>query len=438
MSVASLSAGSITIFTGLRLIDGTGREPVDDASVVIEDGRIVAAGKMDPAAYSERKDKEVVACAGQTIIPGLISDHSHVGLVKDGKVSPENYTAENIEATLRQYESYGITAVMSLGVNKDLLYPLRDAQRHGQIGGAEVFTADHGLGVTNAAPPLPVGTDQIARPKTADEARQFVREMADRHADIIKLWVDDFFGSVEPKMPPEIYRAIIDEAHQHGLRVAAHLFYLEDAKQLLRDGLDVVAHSVRDQPVDDEFITLAKHHHAAYIATLALDESQYVYAEHPAWMDSAAFRAAADPKLLETWLSPQYAARMKANPTTPRNRAAHEMAMQNVKRAHDAGVLVGFGTDSGAAPTRLAGWAEHRELQLLVEAGLSPMEAIVCATRNAAQVIGAGAERGTLEPGKRADFLILAANPLEAIANTTKLVAVYHGGKRIAPAFSEK
>lgn len=434
---APVFAGGVTIFTGARLIDGSGRPAQENATLVIEDGRIVAAGQVDLSAYEARKDKQVISCEGKTIMPGIISDHSHLGVVKAGNVSPENYTPENIEAALHRYEGYGVTAVMSLGVNKDLLYPLRDEQRAGKLGGAQVFTADRGIGVANAAPPMAMGTDQITRPATPEEARETVRAMAVRKADIIKIWVDDFFGAHEPKMSPAIYAAVIDEAHKNGLRVAAHIFYLADAKQLLKDGLDVVAHSVRDQAVDQEFIDMMKRNHACYISTLELDEAQFVFAEHPVWMDSPAFRSAVDAKVLNSWLSPEFVHRTEANPLTPKNKAAFAMALQNVKTLHDAGVMVGFGTDSGATPTRLPGWAEHRELQLLVKAGLTPAQAIVCATRNAAETIGEGKNRGTLEPGKRADFLILSANPLEDIGNTTKLSAIYNGGVRVEAAFKE-
>ena len=268
--------------------------------------------------------------------------------------------------------------------------------------------------------------------------------MAARQPDLIKLWLDDNFGTL-PKMEPEVYRAGVaeahaatDEAHRQGLRVAAHLFYLADAKALVEAGVDILAHSVRDRPVDAELIARMKERHVAYIPTLALDESQYVYAEHPAWMDTPFFRRAVDPGLLATWLGPEYAGKLRTNPTTPRNQAAHAQAMRNVKTLHDAGILVAMGTDSGAMPTRLAGFGEHRELQLLVEAGLSPMEAIVCATAHSAEVIGQGRERGTLEPGKYADFLVLSADPLADIQNTTRLVAVWHGGRPVSSVLEDE
>lgn len=433
---SSLNAAPPVIFTGARIIDGDGGAPVEEGNLVVQDGRIVAVGKVDIGSYVNQDGAKVVPLEGKTIIPGLISDHSHLGVVKDGKVSTDNFTPENILAALKQYEGYGVTGVLSLGVNKDLLYPMIEKQRAGQLEGADVYTADRGLGVALAAPPIPMGEDQIARPKTVEEARQIVRDMAARRPDIIKVWVDNFFGAEEPKMSPEIYTAIIDESHKYGLRVAAHIFYLEDAKRLLRDGVDVIAHSVRDQPVDEEFIELMKKNKAGYIATLTLDEAQFIYAEHPEWMDSSAFRAAVSPELREKWLGEEYAAKMKTSPLTKLNKAALAQGMKNVKALHDAGVLVGFGTDSGATPARLPGWAEHRELQLLVAAGLTPAEAIQCATRNAAEVLGDIKNRGTLEVGKQADFVVLEKNPLEDIQNSTSIRSVYHKGRKIEPAFA--
>jgi imidazolonepropionase-like amidohydrolase len=313
-------------------------------------------------------------------------------------------------------------------MNKDELYAWREEQRAGKLPGADIFTADRGIGVPSSAPPV-AEPNPVYRPKNPEEARAAVRETAARHPDLLKMWVDDFFGSV-PKMSAAVYRAIITEAHAQNLRVASHLFYLADAKALVTDGLDVIAHSVRDQLVDEEFLAAMRAHKTLYIPTLALDESQYIYAEHPAWMDTPFFQRAVAPELLRKWLSPEYSAKMRVDPKTPRNKAAAAIGQLNAKLIFDAGITIAMGTDSGALPTRVAGFGEHRELQLLVQAGLSPMDALVCATRNSAQVLGQERERGTLQPGKRADFIILNANPLEDIRNTEEIEAVWHGGKK--------
>ncbi len=431
---------STTAMVGARLIDGTGRPAAENATLIIRGDRIeaVSAGEAAPTVPVGVK---VIDLHGKTIMPGLISAHSHLGLTRGASVAnAENYTRDNVARQLAQYEGYGVTGVMSLGVNRDVLYTWREEQCQGKLPGADIFTADRGLGVPGGVPPFPVPGDQVYRPTTPEAARAAVREMAARGPDLLKLWLDDNFGQL-PKMAPEVYRAAIeeahaaiDEAHRHGLRVAAHLFYLADAAALVDAGVDVLAHSVRDKPVDEALIAQMKARRVAYIPTLALDESHYVYAEHPAWMDAPFFTRAVDPTLLAEWSGPPYAQKIKANPATAKNRAAHVMAMRNVKALHNVGVLIALGTDSGAMPTRVAGFAEHRELQLLVEAGLTPMEAIVCATAHSAEVIGQARERGTLEPGKRADFLVLDANPLDDIRHTERLSMIWHGGKSVLPA----
>ena len=436
---AAVASSPVTVLTGARLIDGTGRPPMDNAYLVFGGGRISAVGKLDDG-FKSPAGATVIDARGRTIIPGLISAHSHLGLVKGtSTAAPENYTLENVTRQLDQYEGFGVTAVMSLGVNRDVLYTWRDEQRQGKLGGADIFTADRGIGVPGGAPPFPLPADQIYRPKNADEAREAVRETAARHPDLVKLWLDDMFGTL-PKMDPVVFHAAIeeahaaaDEAHRHGLRVAAHLFYLDDAKALVGAGVDILAHSVRDQPVDAGLIDAMKARGVVYIPTLALDESQFVYAEHPRWMNEPAFQRSAGPQLLHLWSNPEYVARTLSQPSTAKNRAAFAMAMRNVKTLSDAGVPIAMGTDSGAMPTRLAGWGEHRELQLLVLAGLTPMQAIVGATALSARVIGQEADRGTLEPGKRADFLVLAADPLERIENTLSIDAIWHGGKAVPP-----
>lgn len=424
------------MISGARIIDGNGEPPLENGVIVFEGDRILDLGPM--ATVQPPPGTEVIDAHGKTIIPGLISAHSHLGLCQ-GPIGPrpDNYTRENVQHQLEQYERYGVLTVMSLGVNKDVLYVWRNEQREGKLGGADIFTADRGLGVRLGAPPFPLLQDQVYRPTSVQEARAEVQESAARHPDMIKVWVDDLFGTA-PKMAPTIFSAVIEqahaiaeEAHKNKLKVAAHIFYLNDAKDLVRAGIDVIAHSVRDRPVDTEFIEMMKANKVVYIPTLDLDESQFIFAEQPVWMQEPFFTDAVDPALLERWKSPLYIREMQANPNTPKNKAAAAMGQRNLKTLFDAGVMIAFGTDSGALPTRIQGFAEHRELQLLVQAGLSPMEAIVCATKKSADVIGAF-DRGTLEPGKKADFLILDGNPLDDIRNSMRIDTIYHHGKRVS------
>jgi imidazolonepropionase-like amidohydrolase len=233
-------------------------------------------------------------------------------------------------------------------------------------------------------------------------------------------------------MPPDVYAAVIDECHKHGLRVAAHVFYLADAKALVADGVDVLAHSVRDLPVDTELIAALKKHRVSYIPTLDVDESFFLFAEQPDVLRDDLFRHAVSSELLEMFRSQAYRDKVAANPNVAKEKLAFATASHNLKTLQDAGVTIAFGTDSGANPERIPGWGEHHELELMVRAGLSPMQAIVAATAHSAAVVKA-TDRGTLEPGKRADFLVLAGDPLADIRNTQKLVAIWHGGREVAP-----
>ena len=419
----------VTALTHVRVIDGTGHAPVEDATVLIKGNRILAMPAREGVIPAGAK---ILDLHGDTVMPGLINAHGHLALVADGQNSATAYTAENVLAELRQYESYGVTTVLSLGANRDLLYPIRKQQRQGKLDGATVFTADRGIGVPNAAPGLPAAPDQIYRPATAAEARLAVDAMAMRHADIVKIWVDNGGGTM-PAMSPEIYGAVIAEAHKHHLRVAAHVHDLADAQSLVNDGVDVLAHSVRDKPVDQELIAAMKRRHVWDISTFTVDESFYVYAEHPGFMQLDFFKDAVSPVLLTVWNSDAYSQKVSKDPKTAGHKADFAMDGQNLKTLYDAGVPIGFGTDSGAMPTRIPGFSEHRELEDMVHAGLTPMQAIVCATKNNAELLGIAATRGTIQPGKRADLVVLAANPLDDITNTRSIVAIFHDGRTVAP-----
>jgi imidazolonepropionase-like amidohydrolase len=417
------------VLDGARLIDGTGALPRENTLLVIDNDHISAIGTVGKMHYP--KGARVIDVHGRTIIPSLINSHGHLGVVLGTGQSPNAYTRENVQNAVLQYEQYGVTSVLVLGLNRDLVYDLRDEQKKGTFPGASIFTAGRGIGVPGAAPPVPVAPDQVYRPTTVEEARAQVREMAAHHVDMIKIWVDDVYGRFS-KMQPEVYAAVIDEAHKQGVKVAAHVFYLADAKALVADGVDVLAHSVRDQKVDAELIRAMKSRGVFYVPTLTVDESFYVFAEQPELMANPFFAQAVSPDLLKMFQSPEYRAKCEGDANLAKNKAAHATAMQNLKLLQDAGVKVAFGTDSGAFPARIPGWAEHRELEMMVDSGLTPMQAITAATNVSAALLHAD-DRGTLEVGKRADLIVLAANPLDDIHNTRQMVTIWHAGREVQP-----
>jgi imidazolonepropionase-like amidohydrolase len=320
---------------------------------------------------------------------------------------------------------------MALGLNGALLPELRTAAHAGAIPGADLFGVDRGIGVTGGQPPdaaIHMGPEQILRPATAEEGREAVRTMKARGTDMVKLWLDDVGGTLPGKLQPAVYTAAIDEAHRLGLRVAAHVHDLEDARAVVKAGADVLAHGVRDKPVDPDFIALLKARNTWYVPTLALDEATVAYAEKAPWTQTPFVRAALSPELKARFDDPAWQRETRASAKAQAARDSLAMNLANLKILSDAGVRIGFGADSGATPERVPGVAEHRELALMVQAGLTPVRALTIATAQAAELLGL-ADRGRLEAGRRADLLILAADPADDIANTARIAEVWRMGR---------
>lgn len=430
------------ILRDVRVIDGNGGPPLEHADILITGSRITAIQSQSggqpqsPAAVRAPSAATVIKLTGKTVLPGLISNHSHLGLIKGTTSSGTNVTRANILRQLKQYTAYGVTTVTALGLNLKPFYDLQPQAHSGATRTADMFGADKGFGAPNGVPPPPAGVldTQVYRPSTPEEARSQVRETAQRHPDLLKIWVDDVHGTVPVRMNPEVYKAIIDEAHTNGLRVAAHIYYLNDARQLVGDGVDILAHGVRDQAVDSDFVKSIKGRGAWYVPTLSLDESFYIYAEHPEWLQQPFFRRGLQPSLAAQFNDSTWRAKVLADTRTLAvQKQALATNMKNLKALYDAGVNIGFGTDSGATPLRIPGFAEHRELKLLTAAGLTPLQAIQTATKNAAALLHLD-DRGVIAPGKLADLLVVDGDPSKDISALDNIQSVWRRGKKVADA----
>jgi len=416
---------ALQVIKGVTLIDGAGKEPKQNVSLVIKDDIIHAVLSSNATIP---KDATVLDYTGKFVMPAMINGHCHLGLLKGDNSSPGNYSYENILRQLEKYEQFGISRVLCLGTDQQIIFPMRDSSQKGLLPGATIYTAGYGF-TANNAPPTNL-SHSIIQPQTVEEAIKDVDQLAILKPDFVKIWVDDFGGTVQ-KMKPEIYEAVIKEAHRKGLHVAAHLYYLEDAKRLVNAGVDVIAHSIRDKDVDDELINAMKQKNVYYIPTLSLDDYNFVYADQPDWINDSLFKASLEPGVWERLTSDKFKQQLQNDTTLAKKKAAFETAMRNLKKLSDAGIVIVLGTDSGAQPVRTQGFSEHLELQLMVEAGLTPMQVIVAATNNGAKMLHINNKAGTLQKGMKADFIVLNGNPLEDIKQTRNIATVWKDGKAV-------
>ncbi|MBO9730175.1 MAG: amidohydrolase family protein [Chitinophaga sp.] len=409
---------NILLLKNVTLIDGNGGTPITATDILIKNGVIAKIGPGQLA-----NGATVINGRGKTVMPALISSHVHIGMIGGDKNNP--YTRENILAQLKKYQDYGVTNILVMGSDEPMLFHsgLRDSSVNGLLPGARLYSAGYGFAAVKGPPPM----KKIYHPATPAEAISDLDAVAVLHPTVIKMWVDDFGGSAA-KMDSNIYKAIITRAHQQHIRVAAHLYYLADAHHLVNNGLDIIAHSIRDQEADAALLQQMKKQGTIYIPTLSLDEYAYIYARRPDWINDPFFKASLEPGTYEMITSSGYQDNLKNSPAYQRNVHAFEIALKNVKKMADAGILVALGTDSGAQPVRAQGFSEHLEMELLVQAGFTPLQAITAATKNAAIALHIQQHFGTIAPGKTADFLLLNANPAQHIRNTRNIAAVYKAG----------
>jgi len=384
---AQAPATGVTVFEGARVIVGDGRAPIENASFIVSGARFTQVGRAGEVRVPAGATR--VSLAGKTVMPTIVDTHTHL-----------SQTREMLLDDLRRRAYFGVGAALSLG--QDTTNASFEVRAQTLPGHARFFTAGRGI-----TAPEPGRTTAPYWVTTVAEARKAVQEDAAKKVDIIKFWVDDRMGTVK-KLSPELYRAVIDEAHKNGLRVIAHIYTLEDAKATLRAGLDAFAHGVRDKDLDDEFMALVKQHPNLVLGPNMPDRG-----------------VVANIDWLRPSLAPaEFATLEKGNTNRPDAHAFWDIQARNLAKMNGAGVRIVLGTD-GNTP-----YAAHYEMADMVAAGMTPMQVITAATSNGAQFLRM-TDSGTIEANKSADFIVVDANPLDDITNTRKIASVYLRGARV-------
>lgn len=375
-----------TLYEGALLIVGDGGVPVENSAFLVEDGQFTAVGASGELEVPEGAAR--VDLTGQTVMPAIVDAHKHVAATRDELVGQ-----------LEQFALYGVGAAMSLGQDGELAF---EVQEERIPGAARLLSAGRGITM-----PEPGRSEAPYWVSTEEEARAAVQELATQPVDLIKIWVDDRNGNYE-KLSPALYGAIIDEAHNNGLRVTAHIFTLEDAKGLVEAGIDAFAHGVRDQDVDDEFVAMIQERPNVVLVPNMPDRG-----------------VAVDLSWLAGTVPAERLAEMQAASTDrPESQETFGIQSRNLARLHEAGMPIALGTD-GSTP-----WAPHLEMEDMVASGMTPAAVIAAATGNSADFLGMD-DTGTVEAGKSADFIVLDANPLDDITNTRAIASVYLRGDRV-------
>ena len=383
--LAGPAQAQVTAFQGARVIIGDQRAPIENATIVVNGNRIVQVGPS--ASVTVPAGATRVNLAGKTVIPTFIDTHVHMRMTRDEAIQD-----------LRRRAYFGVSAAATMSENGNIL-PIRNEN----IPGAARFYSA-GRGITGREP----GRSTIPYwATTPEEGRKFVQENAARKVDVVKIWVDDRDDTVT-KLTPAIYGAIIDEAHKNNLRVTAHIWDLADGKGLLRANVDALAHNVRDVDADEEFMALVRQRPNLWGPTNLPERG---LKQDVSWLRGIVPAA-------------EFAEIEKAHGDDPKAATQFGIESRNMMRLYRAGIKIALGTD-GNKP-----WGVPIELEDMVSAGLTPLQAIEIATKNGAEFLRI-ADAGTLDAGKSADFIVLDANPLDDIKNTRRISAVYLKGAAV-------
>lgn len=421
------AAAQAILLEGARVVAGDGSPPIENAALLVEGGIISRIGRKGDIALPAGGTR--IGLDGKTMMPAIISTHVHPGFQKGLTYLAENFTRETIMDDLNRERYFGISTAISLGIERgDVMFQIRADQAEGRAGGAQLLLAGRGIGAPGAGPGNPIYANFAYAVTTEEQIRRAVQEQAARKVDIIKIWVDDRGGRA-PRLPIALARAAIDEAHKHGLKTAAHIFYHDDAVALAEAGIDAFAHLVRDREMSDALIALMLRNKVYVMPNLNAPE-RGTHNSPPAWVDEPYLAG-----LLRDVVASEVVGRIRNSfsgrdpAELARRQQGYAILQRSVAKLSAAGAAIILGGDTGLEDN-IFGYAEHKELELMVGAGMTSSGAIVAATSRAAEFVGL-TDRGTLAPGKRADLLVLDANPLDDIRNTRRIAKFYLAGVEV-------
>ena len=411
---------NVKALVGGTLIDGSGHAPIPDSVVIVKEGRIISAGARSAVpvpAGAERLD-----ATNKFIVPGLIDLHVHLGSTGGPGFHAADYTKDRVLKNLNSYLYFGVTTVRSIGTEREAGLEIRNEQRNGPVTTARLYTAGRGFTSPGGHPAQEVG-DIARQPKDPEDARKQVAELASQRVDAIKIWIDSLGGHAKQVSRPVI-EAIIDEAAKSNIPVNAHIYSLSDTKHFVEHGGAGLLHMVRDtEDVDEAFLKQLAVKKLVFTPTLIRQELGWYFQEK-----SERLAGPDIPRLVDEATLAAMREALKQGGASPVERTEFERAMRNTKKFAAAGVPIAVGSDGGSQMD-LPGLMTQRECELLVEAGFTPLEAIKAATANGALGLRRDAELGTIEAGKRADLLVLGANPAEDIRSLRKIERIMLDGK---------